>query len=198
MSQVSFSTKILKSSFWVYIGKWLDKIIGFVSTIILARILLPDDFGIVSAAAIITGLFHVISSVGTNQYLLRRQLVDFSEYNTGWTINIIMRSFSALCIFLLAETIADFMGDERLVLVLKVICISPLLLGFTNIGMVIYEKEYNYRPKFIIGITSRLIGLIVKICLAVYLHNYWAFIFAEIIEVLVLVAGSFIIQKYRP
>jgi len=198
MVQHSFSKRILTSSFWEYIGSWLNKIIGFISTIVLARILTPDDFGIVSAAAIVTGLFHVMSSVGTNQYLIRKKNIEYFEYNTGWTINIIMRSLSAIIIFLFSEYIANFLGDERLGLVLKVISISPFLLGFANIGMVIYEKEYNYRPKFIIGIISRLIGFVLKIILAIYLRNYWAFVFAEIIEVLVLVISSFAIQKFRP
>ncbi len=190
--------KILKSSFWQYLASWLDKLIGFISTIILARLLVPDDFGVVSAAAIVTGLFHVISVVGTGKYLIRKTDFVESDYHTGWTINVIMRSISAASIFLLAPLIAQFMGDERLIPVLQVTSITPLLYGFYNIGMVLYERDYNFKPRFIIGFSSRLIGFGIKIGLALYIKNYWAFIIAEMIEALVLVCGSYVAHPFRP
>ena len=198
MSTSSLASKLLKSSIWTYLASWLDKLIGFISTLILARLLMPDDFGVVAATSIITGLFHIISSVGTDQYLIRKKIVNYEEYNTGWTINIIMKSISAVSIFLLADPIAEFMGDDRLILILQVVCISPLLAGFFNIGMFLYERDYNFKPKFILGLSSRILGFIIKITLALYLQNYWAFIFAEILENLLVVVGSFIIHPFRP
>ena len=73
MSTSSLASKLLKSSIWTYLASWLDKLIGFISTLILARLLMPDDFGVVAATSIITGLFHIISSVGTDQYLIRKK-----------------------------------------------------------------------------------------------------------------------------
>ncbi len=198
MSEQSIATKVLKSSIWQYLGSWVDKLIGFISTIILARILVPDDFGIVAAAGIVTGLFHIIGGVGTEQYLIRKKEILQSELDTGWTINVIMKSISAIGIFLLAEIIADFMGDNRLVLVLQVISVSSLLAGFNNIGMVLYEKNYKYRPRFIVRLTSRIIGFAVKVALALYLDNYWAFIIAEFFEVAIYLIGTFIAHPFRP
>lgn len=198
MSTDSIASRILKSSFWEYLGSWVNRLIGFASTLILARVLVPDDFGVVAAASIVTGLFHVLAVVGTDQYLIRRKEIKYSEYNTGWTINIIMKSISSLAIFLLAEPISLFMEDERLFLVLQVSCIVPLLHGFINIGMVMYEKEYNYRPKFILLFSSRIVGFIVKISLAIHMRSYWVFIIAEIVEATILMFGSFILHKFRP
>lgn len=198
MQKDSVSRKILKSSLWEYLGSWINKLIGFVSTLILARILVPDDFGIVAAVSIVTGFFYVMATVGTEQYLIRKSSVIIDEYNTGWTINIIMKALSALAIYLLAVPISEFMGDDRLILVLEVSCITPLLSGFTNIGLVLYEKEFNYRPRFVLSVISRVVGFVVKIAIAFYYHSYWAFIIAEIIEGIVNVFGSFVIHKFRP
>ena len=196
--KLSIASKILKSSVWQYLGSWLDKLIGFISTLILARILLPDDFGVVAAATIVTGLFHVIASVGTDRYLIRKIDINNSDLNTGWTINIIMKSISAVGVFSSAGIVSEFMGDERLFEVLQVASLTPLLYGFNNIGLVLYDKEYNFRPKFIIRLSSRVVGLIVKIYLAFYLKSYWAFIYAEIIETVVFVIGTFVLNKFRP
>lgn len=198
MPSNSLANSLLKSSFWQYLSSWLDKLIGFVSTIVLARILVPDDFGIIAAVSIVTGVFHVIATVGTERYLIRKPDIDIFDLNTGWTVNVLMKALSALGIYLLAGVVADFMHDNRLVEVLQVASISPLLSGFNNIGMVIYEKDYKYRPKFVVGFISRLIGLATKITIAIYFHSYWAFIFAEIIEKLTYTLGTFIVHPYRP
>ncbi len=198
MSDNSLSKKILGSSFWHYLTSWSDKLIGFTSTIILARLLVPDDFGIVASAGIVTGMFHVIASVGTGEYLIRKEHINDADLNTGWTINIIMKSISALAIFLLAGVIADFMGDQRLVLVLQVASIPPFIAGFANIGMILYEKNYKLRPSFLVAFSTRLIGFIVKISLAFILQSYWAFILSDIVATLFYLLATYISHSYRP
>jgi len=109
-----------------------------------------------------------------------------------------MKSISAVAIFTSAELVSQFMADERLFPLLQVAAVTPFLYGFNNIGFVLYDREYNFRPKFVIRLSSRIIGLMAKIYLAIYLKNYWAFIYAEIIETVVFVLGSFLLHKYRP
>lgn len=194
----SHASKILKSSIWQYIGSWIDKLIGFISTLVLARILLPDDFGIVATASIVTGFFHVISSTGINQYLLRKKNISKPDLNTAWTINAIMKFISAIFVFLSADSVASFIDDSRLTAVLQVVSIVPFISGLNNIGMVLYEKKYNYKPKFINRLTSRILGFIVKIYFALTMQSYWAFIIAEVIETVVLLIGSYFLHKFRP
>jgi len=198
MAENSVTSKILKSSFWQYMGSWLDKIIGFVSTIILARILVPDDFGVVAASAIIVGMFHVIASVGTGAYLIRKKDISDRDLNIGWTINICMKSMSALCIYGMSWWIADFMVDERLVQVLQVAAIPPFLAGFANVGMVLHRRDYNFKPSFIVGITNRILGFIAKISLAYILNSYWAFMLSEILATTVYLVATFVMHPYRP
>jgi len=198
MSDSSLAGKILKSSIWKYLGGWSSRLIGFVSTLILARILLPDDFGVVATASIVTGLFNVITSLGTSQYLIRKKEIDSSDLNTAWTLSLIMMSVSSVGLYLSAIPVSEFMGDERLVLVIQVLSVSPLISGFNNIGTVYLLRSYNYRPGFIVGITGRIIGLMVKILLALHLLNYWAFIIADLLERLIGVIGSYVIHRYRP
>jgi len=198
MSNKSIAQKIIKSSFWQYIGSWLDKLIGFFGTIILARLLVPDDFGIVAASAIVTGLFHVIASVGTEEYLIRKSDLNDEDLNVGWTVNIVMKSITALLIFGTSWTVSEFMGDERLVRVLQVASISPFLAGFANIGMLLYNREYNFKPSVIVAFSNKLIGFITKISLAFLLNSYWAFMISEIVATVIYVAMTFVMHKYRP
>jgi len=198
MQNNSLASKILRSSFWQYIASWLDKIIGFASTIILARILTPDDFGIITAITIVTGFFHVLSTVGSERYIIRESTYNTGSLNTAWTVNILMKCFSSICIFLLADPVSTFMQDERLKLPFQLISISPLILGFSNIGMVLHMKNFNYKPQFYISFTSRLFGFILKIILALYLRDYWAFVYSILFENILFAVGSFLAHPYKP
>lgn len=198
MEQVSLASKVLKSSIWTYLGGWSNKLIGFISTLILARILLPDDFGIVATASIVTGLFNVITSLGADQYLIRKKEIDGFDLNTAWTLGLIMMSLSSVGLYLSAIPVSEFMEEERLILVIQVLSISPLIIGLKNIGTVCLARAYNYRPGFILDTSSRILGLIVKIILALYWVNYWAFIVASLLETLIITLGSYIIHSYRP
>jgi len=198
MSEKSIGSKILKSSFWTYLGGWGDKLIGFISTLVLARILLPDDFGIVATASIVSGLFSVITSLGANQYLIRKNELDNSDLNTAWTVGLIMTLIASIGIFISASPVAEFMDDDRLILVIQVLSISPFLSGFSNIGTILYAREYNYKPGMSLSLISRIIGLIIKVIIAKIYLNYWAFIVAEIAEVLIITIGSYVIHNYRP
>ena len=101
-------------------------------------------------ADVIAGV--VISDSGTGAFLIRKSDLTKSDLNTGWTINIIMKSLAGLCIFFSSEVISNYMGDDRLHAVLQVLCIASFLSGFNNTGMVLFDREYNYKPKFIINL----------------------------------------------
>lgn len=195
---MSATKKILQSSIWLYLGQWFNRLIGLVSTLILAKILTPDDFGIVASALIVTTLFTVITTDGANYYLLRLEKITNQELNTAWTIGILLRLIASICIFSSASFAANILNDDRLTLILQVFSISPIISAFTNIGLVTLEKKMDYLPQFKLTTIAQLLAFTVKVALAVVYHSYWAFIAAEIALLLTIAIGSYFISSYRP
>jgi O-antigen/teichoic acid export membrane protein len=189
---------MLRSSIWLYVGQWLARLIGFISTLILVRILTPDDFGVVATAMIITSIFHVLSSTGTSEYLLRRETISHVELDTAWSVNIVLQCIVAFLIYFSAEFVANYFDDFRLTAVLHVSAFIPLISSLSNNGMLLFEKNLNYKPMFKVTLFSQIVAFLVKVSMAFYLKSYWAFIIAELIEVTVRVIGTYLSCSFRP
>jgi len=195
---MSLAHKILKNSIWLYIGQWINRLIGFISTIILARILTPDDFGIVASISIVTAVFHVISATGAKKYLLRKKFISDVELNTAWTVEIALKFIIFLGIYLSAKWVSDFFDEPRLLEVLEIASVIPLVRAFANIGMLNFEKEMNYKPGFYLNISTQILAFTIKLTLAIIYESYWAFIIAELIATLFSTMGSYYFSSYRP
>ena len=88
--------------------RWTDRLIGFVSTLILARLLLPEDFGIVAMASIIVGLIATLLDLGVGSALIQNKHAAREEFDTAWTLRLMQAVFVALFIWLLAPFAAEY------------------------------------------------------------------------------------------
>ena len=119
----SFFSQVLKGTFWVTFFRWVSVGLGTLSTVILARLLLPDDFGLVATAAIVTGFFEVFSRLGTEQYLIHKQKLTDEEINTAWTIQLISKLIISILIFLSSYYVPVIFNEPRLGDIIKVLAI---------------------------------------------------------------------------
>lgn len=188
----------MKSSLWVYLSRWLSKLCGIISTLILARILTTDDFGIVATVAIVTSLFNTLSTTGSIEYLLRRKIISDQDLNTSWSINMIMKTFVAIGVFFCAEPAANFFNDHRIIDVLRVSSFILFISSFNNIGMIRHQKNMNFKPQFQLDVYSQIITLFIKVALAVYLQNYWAFVLAELASTVIRLLLTYKLHTFRP
>lgn len=195
---VSIGERVVTSTLWMGGWRWSARLIGFVTTIILARLLVPEDFGIVATAGILVALFTTMIDLGTDNYLIRHTDPDDEDYNTAWTLRVLIMSVASLCVFLAAAPGADFFGDQRLVEVVQLLALVGWLVGFTNIGMTMYRRELQFRKVALIGITQRVSASVVTVALAFWLKNYWAIVIGEAVFILVGLLLSFTHHPYRP
>lgn len=198
MSIMSLSQSLLKSSFILFASKLLTRGIGLVSTLILARLLTPEDYGIVAIATVLVFLFDEISNSGMKEYVIHKSEVDDSVLNTAWTLNLITKTVVWLLFLILIPFITDFYSNPELTNVLFVISLILPLGALQNVGIVMYEKELNYKPIFYLELSQKLIAFFFIIGLALWLGNYWAMIIGTVISYVILVVGSYIVHEYRP
>ena len=190
--------KILVGSFWVTLSTWSLRLIGLVSTIILARLLLPTDYGVVAMASLVVSFLQIMSDAGMEAYLIRIKHISKSHYNTAWTLNLIIRIFIGLCLFLAAGFLSIYFEDLRLEEVWRILAVSIMLGGFQNIGIAKLKKEFLYDKYFLYTFTTKIISFIATILLAYSLRNYWAMIYGTVIGVSAGVVLSYYFSNYRP
>lgn len=185
-------------SAWMLGLRFLQRGIGFVSTIILARLLVPSDFGIVAMAMAIYALVDMIGEFGFDLALIQNQDAERRHYDTAWTFNVIYRSLSALALALAAPFVANAFDEPRVEAVIQVIALAALAQGFENIGIVAFRKELRFNLEFNFRLAKKLIAFVVTVSLAFVLQNYWALVVGILSSHIASVVLSYLMHSYRP
>ena len=137
----SLATKAVTSGVWVVALNLINRGFGILRTVILARLLTPDDFGLLGLALLTTATLETLSQTGFHGAIIQRQKNIDSYLNTAWTCSALRGMILFALLYFLSPQVADFFDDTRVVPIIRVIAISILLSGFANIGIVLFKKE---------------------------------------------------------
>lgn len=178
--------------------RWTDRLIGLLSTLILARILTPADFGIIAMSSVLVGLVDVLLDLGVNMALIQNSNADDEDFNTAWTIRLIQACCVTVIVFALAPLAADYYRDERVCNVTRLMSLSMLIGGFENIGIVTFQKNMDFGRDFRFFFIRRVAAFLVTVSLAVILESYWAMPIGALAGRLTGVALSYLMHSFRP
>lgn len=190
--------EIAKGSVWNVSFRLLEKFISIFSTIILARLLTPADFGIVALATMVIALLDLFRAFGVDNALIQNQQADKASFNTAWTFKVLMSLIIGFSLWIFAPFAADFFDDQRLTRALQVMSIGVLVSGFENIGIIAFRKDLKFSKDFNYMVARKIFNFISTISLAFYLKNYWALIIGSIATNIFTVIYSYHLHPYRP
>ena len=131
----------MKGSIWVFGLRIVNRGLGFIRKLVLARLLAPEDFGIVGIALLALSALETFSRTGSQAALIQKRGDVESFLDTAWTVAAIRGIAISLILFCGAPAIAGFFSSSQAALVIRVISIFPLLLGFKNIGIIFFKKN---------------------------------------------------------
>ena len=194
----NISNKMAKGAVWMVAFKMLERSIGLISTIILARLLEPGDFGLVALATAFLGLLTLLTSFSFDVALIHKQNADRNLYDTAWTFNVIFGILLGITLLIAAIPLAEFYKETRLESILYVLAFSTFMGGFTNIGPVAFRKDLQFHKEFYFLLAKKLIGFTVCMSLAFTLHNYWALVWGTFASQILEVFLSYAVHPFRP
>ncbi|AOV16828.1 hypothetical protein BJI67_06930 [Acidihalobacter aeolianus] len=183
---------------WLIGWRLANRALGFISTLFLARLLSPSDFGIVALAMGFMQSLNQLSELGTENAIIRDEKHDRAIYDTGFTINLIRGSLVALLIFILAAPAAEFFHSPHFEQVVWLAALISFLNGFENIGIVDFRRFMAFNYEFKLKIIPRIISAVTAILLAFILRNFWALIIAILVNQIITLAMSYVLHPYRP
>lgn len=192
------TTRFVEGSLWAIGMRWAIRSAGLISTVILARVLTPADFGIVAMSSLVIGLLWVCSETGAAQLLLRTRETDRAGYDTAWTILLIQAAVLATAVFLLSYPAALYFKEPRLTAVMQVAAAGSVLGGLTNIGVVMFRRDLDFRSDFLYGFFGKVLTVIPTIVLALMYRSYWALVAGQLIGQALEVAVSYLMHPFRP
>ncbi|HAY29069.1 MAG TPA: lipopolysaccharide biosynthesis protein [Candidatus Accumulibacter sp.] len=189
---------LVRGSAWMIGARWATRLIGLVSTVILARLLAPDDFGVVAIALIAVGLLETLGYAGVDLALMRPDANTRQHFDTAWTIQIIQGLLIGGLLLLLAPLVAWFFSEPRTTTVMQAIALRPVINGFENIGIVAFRKELDFAKDFRFTVYTKLVNFSIVVGAAFYLENYWALVIGMTSSSLVALVLSYLMHPYRP
>lgn len=187
-----------RGAFFMIAWRWTIRFLGLFSTIFLARILAPQDFGIVAICMILVGLTETLTQTGQDIALIRMKEPTREHYDTAWTVQVLIGLFVFLVVNLLAPFAATFFMDPRIELIVHVLSIRSLAAAFTNIGIVDWRRDMRFGADFSYLVAQKISAVAITITLALIYGNYWALIAGIVTSSIATVIASYWLHPFRP
>ena len=194
----SVQHKMAAGALWMLCFKLADRGLGLITTLILARVLTPSDFGVVAMAMSFILMAQLITSFDFEITLIQDQNVTEDHYSTAWTCNLLLGLSITLLMLAFAAPIADFYRRPDLTPVICVLALGPLVAGAENIGVVAFRKELDFRRDLIFLASRRLLAFVCVVPLAFLLGNHWALVAGLLVSMLVTTVVSYLMHPFRP
>lgn len=175
-----------------------DRMLGLASTLILARLLVPADFGLVAMAMSVIAVVELATAFGFDLALIQSPNPERRHFDTAWTLTIALYCSCAVLIGLLAVPASAFYGDPRLVDVMLVIGAGWVLRGFENSGIAKFRRDMDFAKEFLFLAGQRFAGFIVAVTAAMVFRSYWALIAGMVTGRAVSLVLSYVMVSYRP
>lgn len=179
-------------------ARWATRLIGLVSMVILARLLAPEDYGLIAMAMLAYGLLETIAYAGVDLALMRQGNDSREHFDTAWTVQLIQGSFVALLLLIAAPLIAAYFSEPRALAVVQFVALRSIIEGAQNIGIVAFRKELDFAKEFRFMLYTKLINFLVIVGAAFWFRNYWALVLGSVSASAISLVLSYAMHPYRP
>lgn len=179
-------------------ARLISRVLNVVSIAVLARLLMPEDFGLVATAWTVLLFLSLIMAFGFDVALVRKRDVTREDYDSVFTLNLALSVVSAAVGMIAASHVARFFGDERVADVVVALCFLPLIRGFHNIGVVEFRRELQFGKEFALEIFPSVVMVLATVGSALVLKSYWALVIGNLVGAVTGLVASYVIHPYRP
>lgn len=199
---MSLAKRVRSGASWNAGSSLATQVLAIVRSVIIARLLTPEDFGLFGMMMTVVAAASALTSFGFDMSVIVKKQEDNSELtralNTAWTAELVRRLFISIVLLLAVYPVARFYHEPLLLQIMPVIAITPFIQGFQNIGLVLWRKGLNFAPLVAYEQTSSIIATVIAVVFALVLRNYWALVLIQLTGAVISVALSYLFHSYRP
>jgi PST family polysaccharide transporter/lipopolysaccharide exporter len=163
---MSNKEKAMNGGKWITISTAISTVFQFVQVAILARLLDPSDFGIVSVSNLIIGFFQIFSNLGFSNSIIYKQESDRKVLSTLYLLNLLVGAVIFVAVYISSPYIISFYDEPKLEGVVKLAAFYFLIVYFGQLYMFLLEKELRFKSVATVDILGTVIGSAVTITLA--------------------------------
>ena len=182
MKNKTIKHKAIMGFFWTLAEKFAAQGVSFVVSIILARLLTPDDYGIVAIITIFTSIANVFVKSGLGSALIQKKDADELDFSTVFIFNVLFSVGMYILIFLAAPWIGKYYKMPNLVPVLRVSAISLIINGINNVQQAYVSKKLKFKLFFYSTLVGTILSAIVGIIMAYSGFGVWALVTQQLLN----------------
>lgn len=183
---------------WSWFSQVLTQIFQFIVLMILARLLSPQDFGIVGLATVVTGLITIINEIGLSAAIIQKKQVNDIHLSTSFWANIIMSTILFILVISTSSFVADFYNNDMVRPILIISSTAFIIGSFGIIQRSLLEKNLEFKKLTIVNVNATLVSGIISILLAFYGYGAWSIVLGSISNAFVSVIILWKISAWRP
>lgn len=183
---------------WTAGGRIVSNLLGIVSTLTVARLLTPDDFGLVALATVIFAIVQAVTELSLSNALIQHRDPQREHYDTAFTLSIFRSLAIALVLVIAAFPLAAVYKDERLIGICFMLGVTAFVSGLINPKLVVYRRQLSFHQEIYTDLINKVVGLAVAIAIAVIYKSYWALVLGSLASQMAQVVMSYVLIHYRP
>lgn len=185
----NLNKKIVNATKWSTITEVMAKLVAPISSMVLARLLTPEAFGVVATLNMVITFAEIFTDAGFQRYLIQHEFKDEDDKdkstNVAFWSNLVMSFVLWGVIAIFNAPLAKLVGSPGLGHVLVVACVSIPIAAFSSIQMALFKRSLDFKTLFWRRLATILVPLCVTIPLAFWLRSYWALVIGTIVTNLV-------------
>ncbi|MCE2572206.1 oligosaccharide flippase family protein [Motilimonas eburnea] len=189
---------MLHGAMWTVAMRWGGKFLGLISTIIVARLVLPEDYAVIAMAMLVVGLLEAFIDLGAATALIREPKPNTDFINSAWTLRFCQSAIVSLLLLTLASPCAAFFNEPNVAPILLLLAGCMLLNGANNFGLVLARKALNFALDFKVQIIAKSCQVLATVIAAYYLGDYRALAIGVALGYLLGFILSYVMHPYRP
>ena len=198
MSQQSLKDKTIKGTIWSAIDNVAQFGVQFVVSIVLARLLSPDDYGLIGIITIFTTVCTAIINGGFSNALIRTQKPTEEDYNTAFICNLLMSILLYAIVFLCSPLIAEFFNRQELVALTRVSSFTMIIGALAIVQQTRLTKRIDFKTQTKITLIASVASGVIGISLALMDFGVWALVIQGIISQMLRTAFLWIFNHWAP
>lgn len=176
----------------------IANILGLASTMVLARLLLPEDFGLVALGTTLLAIVTTITDVPLTEALIQHKNPLDDHFHTAFSINASRSLIIAFLFCALAWPVAIAYKDHRLLYVMPVLAAGIALNGFGNPRAIMLTKDMIFWQQFMLQVAQKFTAFVVSVAIAIIWRSYWALLLGNLAGQLIGVIVSYTVLPFRP
>jgi lipopolysaccharide exporter len=203
---------VIKGGAWVFAARAAAQVLSIARLMVLAWFLAPGDFGLMGIALITLALLETFTETGFMVALIHKPELDKIDLDSAWSVSLVRGVLIFLIICLAAPLVVWFFESSSdpvqarsaianhalAVWVIRAFALTIVFRSITNIGLVFFKRELQFKKLFMIDTTGLLVDVVVAIVVAIVFRSVWALVIGKLACESVRAAMSYIMHPYRP